>query len=52
MLRWASISRVVAIFAGVLSFAGIMATEAGIGKLSFCLFLMLFAISLAAGLRT
>lgn len=52
MLRWALIFLVVAILAGVLGFAGIMVAAAGIAKLLFYLFLVLFAISLVVGLRT
>jgi uncharacterized membrane protein YtjA (UPF0391 family) len=52
MLRRALIFLVVAILAGVLVSARIAVAAAGIGTLSLCLFLMLFAISLAAGLRT
>jgi uncharacterized membrane protein YtjA (UPF0391 family) len=52
MLRWALIFLMVAILAGLLGFAGIMVTAAGIAKLLFYLFLVLFAISLVVGLRT
>jgi uncharacterized membrane protein YtjA (UPF0391 family) len=52
MLRWASIFLMVAILAGVLGFAGIMVVAAGIAKLLFYLFLVLFAISLVVGLLT
>jgi uncharacterized membrane protein YtjA (UPF0391 family) len=52
MLRWALIFLVVAILAGVLGFAGIMVALAGIAKLMFYLFLVLFAISLVVGLLT
>ena len=52
MLRWAFIYLVIAILAGVLGFAGLMVAVAGIAKLSFYLLLVLFAISLAAGLLT
>ena len=52
MLRWALIFLMVAILAGVLGFAGIMVVAAGIAKLLFYLFLVLFAISLVVGLRT
>jgi uncharacterized membrane protein YtjA (UPF0391 family) len=50
MLRWALIFLVVAILAGVMGFAGIMVAAAGIAKLLFYLFLVLFAISFVAGL--
>ena len=52
MLRWALIFLVVAILAGVLGFAGIMVAAAGIAKLLFYLFVVLFVTSLAMGLLT
>jgi uncharacterized membrane protein YtjA (UPF0391 family) len=52
MLRWALIFLVVAILAGVLGFAGIMVAAAGIAKLLFYLFVVLFVISLVMGLLT
>jgi uncharacterized membrane protein YtjA (UPF0391 family) len=52
MLRWALIFLVVAILSGVLGFAGVMVAAAGIAKLLFYLFLVLFAISLFVGLLT
>ena len=52
MLRWALIFLMVAILAGLLGFAGIMVAAAGIAKLLFNLFLVLFAISLVVGLLT
>ena len=52
MLRWALIFLVIAIVAGVLGFAGIMVAAAGIAKLLFYLFVVLFVISLAVGLLT
>jgi uncharacterized membrane protein YtjA (UPF0391 family) len=52
MLRWALIFLVIAILAGVLGFAGIMVAAAGIAKLLFYLFVVLFVISLAVGLLT
>jgi len=52
LLRWALIFLVVAILAGVLGFAGIMVAAAGIAKLLFYLFLVLFVISLVMGLLT
>jgi uncharacterized membrane protein YtjA (UPF0391 family) len=50
MLRWALIFLVVAIVAGVFGFAGIMVAAAGIAKLLFYLFLVLFLVSLIGGL--
>jgi len=52
MLRWALIFLVIAILAGVLGFAGITVAAAGIAKLLFYLFVVLFVISLAVGLLT
>jgi uncharacterized membrane protein YtjA (UPF0391 family) len=50
MLRWALGFLVVAIVAGILGFAGIMVAAAGIAKLLFYLFLVLFLVSLITGL--
>jgi uncharacterized membrane protein YtjA (UPF0391 family) len=50
MLRWAVIFLVVAIIAGVFGFAGIMVAAAGIAKILFYLFLVLFLVSLLGGL--
>lgn len=50
MLRWAVIFLIVAIVAGIFGFAGIMVAAAGIAKLLFYVFLILFAVSLVAGL--
>ena len=50
MLRWAVIFLIVAIVAGIFGFAGIMLAAAGIAKLLFYIFLVLFAVSLVAGL--
>ena len=50
MLRWALIFLIVAIVAGIFGFAGIMVAAAGIAKLLFYIFLILFAVSLVAGL--
>jgi uncharacterized membrane protein YtjA (UPF0391 family) len=52
MMRWALIFLIVALLAGVLVFAGITVAAAGIAKLLFYLFLVLFAISLVVGLLT
>jgi uncharacterized membrane protein YtjA (UPF0391 family) len=52
MLRWALIFLIVAVLAGVLGFAGIIVAAAGIAKLLFYMFLVLFAISLVVGLLT
>ena len=50
MLRWALIFLIVAIVAGIFGFAGIMIAAAGIAKLLFYLFLVLFLVSLLMGL--
>ena len=50
MLRWAVIFLIIAIVAGNLGFAGLMVAAAGIAKLLFYLFLILFLITLIAGL--
>ena len=52
MLRWAVIFLIIAIVAGVFGFAGLMLAAAGIAKLLFYLFLILFLITLIAGLMT
>ncbi len=52
MLRWALIFLVVAIIAGVFGFAGVMVAAAGIAKLLFYLFLVLFLVSLISGLMS
>lgn len=49
MLRWAIVFLVVAIMAGILGFAGLMVAAAGIAKLLFYLFLILFLVLLVAG---
>ncbi len=50
MLRWAVIFLVIAIVAGILGFAGLMVAAAGIAKLLFYPFLILFLITLVSGL--
>jgi len=47
MLRWTLIFLVVAMIAGIFGFAGIMLAAAGIVKLLFYVFLVLFVVSLA-----
>ena len=46
MLRWALIFLVVAIVAALLGFTGIYVAAAGIAKILFYVFLVLFVISL------
>jgi uncharacterized membrane protein YtjA (UPF0391 family) len=46
MLRWALISFVVALLAAVLGFTGIALASAGIAKVLFYVFFILFVLSL------
>jgi uncharacterized membrane protein YtjA (UPF0391 family) len=46
MLRWALVFLVVAIVAGIFGFAGVMVAAAGIAKLLFYVFIILFLVSL------
>ena len=50
MLNWALIFFVVAIAAAIFGFGGIAVASAGIAKILFFLFLILFVISLISGL--
>jgi uncharacterized membrane protein YtjA (UPF0391 family) len=50
MLRWAVIFFVVAIVAALFGFAGIYQAASGIATILFWLFLVLFLVSLIAGL--
>jgi uncharacterized membrane protein YtjA (UPF0391 family) len=50
MLNWALTFLVVALLAAVFGFTGIAVTAAGIAKMLFFLFLVLFLVSLVAGL--
>jgi uncharacterized membrane protein YtjA (UPF0391 family) len=50
MLNWAITFFVVALIAAVLGFTGVAVAAAGIAKLLFVVFLVLFLISLAAHL--
>jgi uncharacterized membrane protein YtjA (UPF0391 family) len=47
MLRWALLCLVVAMVAGIFGFAGVMVAAAGVAKLLFYVFLVLFVVSLA-----
>jgi uncharacterized membrane protein YtjA (UPF0391 family) len=49
MLSWALTFLVVAIIAGVFGFTGIYVAAAGIAKVLFFVFLVLFIVSLIAG---
>jgi uncharacterized membrane protein YtjA (UPF0391 family) len=51
MLSWAITFLVVALIAAVLGFGGIAGTAAGIAKILFAVFLVLFVISLLFGRR-
>ena len=46
MLQWALIFLVVALIAGALGFTGVYVAAAGIAKILFLVFLVLFAVSL------
>lgn len=52
MLRWALIFLVLALIAAAFGFGGLAATSAGIAKLLFWVFIIVFAISLIAGVAT
>jgi uncharacterized membrane protein YtjA (UPF0391 family) len=50
MLNWAIVFLIIALIAGVLGFGGISATAAGIAKILFFIFLVLFLASLVVRL--
>ncbi len=50
MLKWALIFLVVALIAGVLGFGGVAFISVEIARTLFFIFLVLFAVSLIAGL--
>ena len=50
MLRWALIFLVVALIAALFGFGGLTSSAAGIAKLLFVLFLVVFVVSLVLGL--
>jgi uncharacterized membrane protein YtjA (UPF0391 family) len=50
MLNWALTFLVVALLAAVFGFTGIAVAAAGVAKILFYLFLVLFLVSLIAGL--
>jgi uncharacterized membrane protein YtjA (UPF0391 family) len=50
MLKWALIFLLVALAAAVLGFGGIATSAAGVAKLLFVLFLIVFVVSLVMGL--
>lgn len=49
MLHYALVFLALALLAGVLGFGGIASTAAGIAKILFVIFLLLFVVSLIAG---
>jgi len=50
MLNWALMFFIIALIAAVFGFGGIALAAAGVAKILFYLFLILFVISLLAGL--
>lgn len=50
MLNWALIFFIVALIAALFGFTGISLAAAGVAKILFFLFLVLFLVSLVAGL--
>lgn len=51
MLRWAVIFLVIALIAALFGFSGIAVASAGIAKVLFFIFLILFLFALIAGYR-
>jgi len=51
MLRWALIFLIVALFAGALGFTGVAGLAAGMAKILFWVFLILFLVALVFGRR-
>lgn len=49
MLYWAAVFFIIAIAAAIFGFTGVYAAAAGIAKILFFVFLVLFVISLIAG---
>lgn len=49
MLYWAAVFFIIAIIAAVFGFGGVYVAAAGIAKVLFFIFLVLFVISLIAG---
>jgi uncharacterized membrane protein YtjA (UPF0391 family) len=50
MLRWAVIFLIIAIVAGLFGFTGIAAASAGIAKILFGIFVLLFIVALLLGI--
>jgi uncharacterized membrane protein YtjA (UPF0391 family) len=51
MLYWSAVFFIVAIIAGVFGFLGIASAAAGIAKVLFFIFAVLFVVSLITGMR-
>lgn len=49
MLRWADIFLIIALVAGVLGFTDVSAASAGIAKVLFAIFLLMFVGAVALG---
>jgi uncharacterized membrane protein YtjA (UPF0391 family) len=52
MLHWALVFLVIAIIAAIFGFGGIVSAAAGIAKILFFIFLILFIVSLFTGRRS
>ncbi|WP_020620222.1 DUF1328 domain-containing protein [Paenibacillus daejeonensis] len=52
MLRWAAIFFIIAIVAAIFGFGGIVDAAAGVAKVLFFIFLILFVVSLITGRRS
>jgi uncharacterized membrane protein YtjA (UPF0391 family) len=52
MLYWAAVFFLIALFSAMLGFGGISIAAAGMAKLLFYIFVVLFAISLITGLSS
>lgn len=50
MLYWAAVFFIIALIAGLLNFGGIAGAASGIAQILFFVFLVLFILSLVAGL--
>jgi uncharacterized membrane protein YtjA (UPF0391 family) len=50
MLRWAVIFLIIAIVAGLFGFTGIATASAGIAKILFGIFVLLFVVALLLGI--
>ena len=49
MLRWSAIFLIIAVVAAVFGFGGIVESAAGIAKILFYIFVILFVVSLITG---